>query len=587
MDKRWSLESLYASFDSESFLKDISTLDAEITEIKLFGDKNFSADPIKSIEYFIELSNRFSNRLHRLFAFCSLTLAVDTGNKHGMNNMDMLRKKSSETVVSFTKFKLWIKDYSSLDSDSKNSEIIKSHLFYLKEMQSSARRLLPPDIEEIVSDMQRTGSSAFSSLQNQLTSTLSVDVEINGKNEQLSLSQARNLYFDKDNELRERAFFAEMDAYKKIEIPSSACLNAIKGEVITLSKKRGYSSPLEMTLEESRMDRETLDCLIESMKSSLPIFRRYYKHKAKLLRNSEKIPYFDILAPVGSVDLSFSYEAAADYVIKAESEFSSEVSDFMKNAFDNRWLDVEPRKGKRGGAFCSTIHSIRQSRILANFSGSFDNMTTLAHELGHAYHGYVLMDETLLNSDYPMPLAETASIFSETVVMDYSFKNISGENLLTLLENDISSSATVIVDIYSRYLFETELFKERENSILSHNRLNELMSKAQRDAYGDCLDENFVHPYMWVNKPHYYYPGANFYNFPYAFGLLFAKGLYAKYKREPDGFIEKYKSLLRLTGKDTIYNVGKAAGIDLHSRKFFDDTIEMISTDIERFLTMK
>ncbi len=587
MDKHWNLNSIYKSFHSDDFLRDISNLDKEILDLKTFGEKNFSFNPIDTIEEYLVLSNTLSNRLYRLMSFCSLSLAVDTSNKDAINFMDIFRKKSNETVAPFTKFRKWCEKINDLDSLSEKSALIKSHLFYLKEMRDSAKHLLSPETEDIISSLQRTGSSAFSSLQNQLTSNLSVFFNYNGKNEELSLSQARNMYFDKDKDKREKIYHAEIDSYKTVEIPSSACLNAIKGEVITLSKRRGFTSPLEMTLEDNRMDIETLNSLLDSMRSSLPMFRKYYKRKAQIIRGKDKIPYYDIAAPVGEVDISFTYEEAADYIVKAELAFSEEISNFMKSAFDNCWLDVEPRKGKRGGAFCSTIHAIGESRILANFNGSFDNMITLAHELGHAYHGRVLKDESILNSDYTMPLAETASIFSETVVMDYSLKNLSGDNLFTILENDISGAATVIVDIYSRYLFETYLFEERNNSILSPERLNELMVKAQIEAYGDCLDENYFHPYMWINKPHYYYPNSNFYNFPYAFGLLFAKGLYSLYKNNPSGFLEKYKSILRLTGRETVYNVGLSAEIDLHNRKFFDDSISMISDSIERFLTMK
>ncbi|MDD3802829.1 MAG: M3 family oligoendopeptidase [bacterium] len=586
MNKRWNLESIYPSFSSPEFKGDLEKLNDDLARIKSFGESDFSANPDDSIKKYIFLAEEFQNILYRLFAFCSLTLSVDTSNPDGMNYKEILSKKSTLSVVPFTKFRLWLKDFDDLESLALKDDFIKSRFFHLKEIQTSAKRLFQPEIEDIVSDMQRTGSSAFSSLQNQLTSNLSVEVEIKGKKETLSLAAARNLYYDKDSSLRESVYKSELESYDKIKIPSAACLNAIKGEVLMLSKRRGYASPLEMTLEESRMDMETLNSLLDSMKDSLPIFRKYYKHKAKLLRGAEKIPYFDVSAPVGEVDIRFSYEEASDYIVNGQTAFSKETADFMRKAFNERWLDVEPRKGKRGGAFCSTIHSVGQSRILANFTGSFDNMTTLAHELGHAYHGYVLKDESILNSDYPMPLAETASIFSETVVMDYSFKNFSGATLLTLLENDISSSAAVIVDIYSRYLFETELFKERDSSILSYQRLNELMAKSQLDSYGDALDERFTHPFMWANKPHYYYSGSNFYNFPYAFGLLFAKGLYALYKKHPENFLEKYKTILKNTGCNDIYNVGLSAGIDLHKRKFFDDTIEMISGDIEKFLTM-
>ncbi|HEY8362944.1 MAG TPA: M3 family metallopeptidase, partial [Tissierellaceae bacterium] len=277
---------------------------------------------------------------------------------------------------------------------------------------------------------------------------------------------------------------------------------------------------------------------------------------------------------------------AMDYIIKNFRTFSDKLADFAKHAYENNWLDVEPREGKRGGAFCSNLHPIGESRIMANFSGSFSNMTTLAHELGHAYHGSCLKDESILNSRYPMPIAETASIFCETIVVNAALNEANDEEAIGILEASISDAGQVIVDIYSRFLFESELFQRRKNSTLSVNELKEIMINAQKEAYGDGLDENYLHPYMWLNKPHYYTASRNFYNFPYAFGLLFSKGLYAEYLRRGKEFVEQYDELLRATGKNNIKDVAKMVNIDVTDPEFFRSSLRLIEKDIEKFLEL-
>src|SRR6056297_3633929 len=264
--------------------------------------------------------------------------------------------------------------------------------------------------------------------------------------------------------------------------------------------------------------------------------------------------------------MEFSYQEARDFIIANIKEFSPDMADLYLTAFEDNWIDAEPREGKRGGAFCYNLHPVKESRIMSNFTGSFSDVTTLAHELGHAYHGHNLEEESILNSDYPMPLAETASILSETIVTQAALEKADEEQTFAILERNITSAGQVIVDIYSRFNFEKNLFENRKNSSLSVDELKKLMLDAQKKAYGDALDQDFLHPYMWLNKPHYYSAGNNYYNFPYAFGLLFGLGVYALSKKSDDDFMVKYNNLLKATGKNKIKEVAKMVDIDVQSK---------------------
>ncbi len=389
-----------------------------------------------------------------------------------------------------------------------------------------------------------------------------------------------------NKEVRKKAFYAEIKAYDKFNESAAASLNGVKGEVIIMADTRGYQSPLDMTLKKSRMDEETLNVMLMTIKEYLPVFRKYFRKKAALLGHTNGLPFYDLFAPLGKGEMLFTYDEAKDFIVKNFREFSNSLADFADNAFENHWIDAEPREGKRGGAFCENIHVIGESRIMTNFDGSFSSVTTLAHELGHGYHGHCLNSESFLNADYPMPLAETASIFCETLIIQAALKNAGKEQTLTILENSIQSDAQVIVDIYSRFLFESELFKKRKSSSLSVAELKSIMTEAQKAAYGNGLDANTLHPYMWACKPHYYYADYNFYNFPYAFGLLFARGLYAEYIKTENTFIGRYDKFLKETGKNTIRDVASTMGIDVRAPQFWQNSLDVVKKDIETFLNL-
>lgn len=589
MEQRWSLAELYPSFEAEEFKRDMEEVDKAIQKMKDWASEQLKdqSNAVEKMEIYLNMQIDFSKLFTRLYAFGELTLSVEAKNEKALSVVEQLEHKHTELTEPSVLFQKWLGSLTGLDSLIAKSPLLEEHRFYLNEMAAKTKYLLSEQEEILIAKMKNTGSNAWSKLQELLTSTLLVDITQNGEQKQLPLPVVRNLAYDADPNVRKTAYEAELLAYKKIEQSSAACLNGIKGEVITLAKMRGYASPLEKTLIDSRMDEATLEAMLTAMKESLPAFHKFYRKKAELLGHQNGLPFYDLFAPMGEVNMTFTYEEARKFIVDNFRTFSDKLADYADYAFEHRWIDAEPREGKRGGAFCHNLHVIKESRIMANFTGSFSNMTTLAHELGHGYHGACLNEESYLNSDYPMPIAETASIFCETIIKNAALKKASKEEAFAILENDISDSGQVIVDIYSRFLFESEVFRRRIDSSLSVNELKEIMLRSQKEAYGDGLDHNFLHPYMWVCKPHYYFADSNFYNFPYAFGLLFAKGLYAEYLKQGEPFIAAYDRLLSITGKNDIASVAKTMGVDVRSVEFWRSSLALIEADIDRFISLK
>lgn len=588
MDMKWSLNELYTSFDSKKYQSDLKTFDEKMESFVHWAEENLKSfeEADKKISQYLNRLIELSSLSSKLMTYPRLISSVEAKNEMALKYLDKLQVKYSEITKSYVQFEKFIGSLGDLDRVINSSEFLKEHSFYLNNIKDHTQYLLSEKEEILISKMKNTGSKAWTKLQNILISTLLVDIEIDGELKQLPLPVIRNMAHNKDKDLRKKAYEAELKSYRKIAESSAAALNGIKGEVISIAGMRGYKSPLDETLSKSRMDEETLNAMLTAIKEYLPIFHKYYRKKGELLGYENGLPFYDIFAPVGKMSKSFTYKEAREYIVKNFKTFSDKLANFADNAFENRWIDAEPREGKRGGAFCSNIHPIKESRILANFNGSFSNVITLAHELGHGYHGLCIQEESILNSRYPMPIAETASIFCETIVMNAALSEAGEEEQLSILESYIQDAGQVIVDIYSRFLFEKELFERRKEYSLSVNELNRIMMEAQKKAYGNGLDHNYLHPYMWVNKPHYYYGERNFYNFPYAFGLLFSKGLYLKYLNNKDKFVKEYDSFLRSTGKNNIVDIAKLMDIDVHSPDFFRGSLKLIEKDIEKFLEL-
>lgn len=579
MGTTWNLDDLYKGFD-ESYQKDLNKLDSLVKEQIEFLGKTTSNDQ-DYIEGFIHYEEEINKLAQSLYSFASLTTSTDVTNTVAqgyLSKITAILRQLTSTNVKFTRYLATV----DLDKLAKTSDKIHLYLTILKRQQDDAKHMLSEKEEILYSKLSELSSRSWGQLQQIATANLMIEVD--GK--ELTFSDVRNLAYSYDPKVRKEAYEKELKAYEKIDDFIALALTNIKREVNIMMELRGYSSALERTLKQSNLKKETLDAMISAMMDYRVHFERYLKAKANHLGHKNGLPFYDLFAPVGKLEKEYSYDEAKALIIDAFGSYSPKLSNFAKKAFDNDWIDVYPKKGKRGGAFCSNQPQIKQSRILTNFTGSLDNVSTLAHELGHGYHGEVISDNAPLHWDYPMPLAETASIFCETIMSNYlqeKFEN--PEEKLSVLELRLQSDTQVIIDILSRFIFESKVMSEANRPISKHE-MKAWMLDAQKEAYGEGLDPNYLHPYMWLVKGHYYSAGLNFYNFPYAFGLLFGKGLYAQYLKDKTKFIEKYDELLKLTTKEDAEVVAQSMGIDITQKSFWIDSLEMIRKDIEEVIKL-
>ncbi len=579
----WNLDNIYTSVTSEEFKSDFEKYKKLITELNRWCSENFKniENAKEKLEKYIELKNEVMS-YDRLIMYANLVQSTDTTNEAVAKAIDALENAQAETSYQDTAIVDYVKDINNIEKVINSSDILKAHSFYLSEIKAKGNHTLSPKEEAVISKMKNTGSLLWEKQWNQLSSTLTV----NYNNEEIPLSSARNLAYDKSAEVRKNAYEAEIKAYGKIEQPAAFCMNGIKGEVINIAEMRKYKSPLDMTLSDSRIDDKILGAMFSAIDEKLDDLQEYYLIKAKALGHKGALPFYDLFAPVGESEKSYRVEEARDFVLKCFYGFSKDLGDFAKNAFDKCWLDLMPKKGKVGGAYCETIHSIGESRILANFGGAFDDVITIAHELGHAFHNTRLFHLSEINSFYPMPIAETASTFCESIVVNEALKSASDNEKIIILENDIMGLTQCIVDIYSRFLFEDSVFRARKEGTLSSEELNNLMLDAQKKAYGKGLDENCLHKYMWVCKPHYYDADFNYYNFPYAFGALLSKGLYSLYRKMGSDFLPLYDKFLASSSTMALADVAEIAGIDIYSKEFWLTGIDTVIDEIDELKKM-
>ena len=576
----WNLNDLFKGFD-DTYQKDLDTFAQKLDAYKVLVKNDAHLSDLALLEAYLRFQEDTETLVHNLYAFASLTSATDVTNQEALSYMAKLQKLFSSVTKENVLMTRFIKDLD-LNALAKESALVNQYLYVLTLEQKSASHLLSEAEEVLYSKMRQIASSQWQQLQGVLTANLNVQMG----DQTITLSEVRNLAYDNSQKVRKQAYEAELKSYEPIADAVAMSLSNIKREVVEMNQLRGYESALEKTLESSHMEKKTLDAMIEAMMSYRTHFANYLKEKAAYLGHENGLPFYDLFAPIGKLNKSYSFEEAQTTVLDAFYGFSSRLGDFAKRAFDNHWIDAFPKKGKRGGAFCSNQPQIKQSRFLLNFTGSLSDVSTLAHELGHGYHGDVISNEAPLNWSYPMPLAETASIFCETIVMNKLYAGLNtDEERLSVLEISLQGDTQVIIDILSRYMFENKLF-EHAGMPISKDQMKSFMLDAQKQAYQDGLDENYLHPYMWLNKGHYYSAGLNYYNFPYAFGLLFGKGLYALYEQNPEAFLKNYDNLLALTGKASVEDAAKSMGIDVTDKAFWMTSLEAVKKDIDKVIDL-
>lgn len=581
---RWDVSDIYPDLGSREFAIAHESLVADISRLVALydqhdvrgGDKNLDDEAVAAFDDILDATNEVLEQIETLEAYVYAFVSTDSTNPVAQARMTELDQQGAELSKLLTRFGEWA---NALGADElvERSRAATDHAWPVRKAALRAEHQMTEAEEALAADLSLTGSSAWTRLYGDLTSSITATVELPDGTKELPIFHVRGLATDPSPEVREAAYRGEIAAWQANAIPIAAALNAIKGETLLLCKRRGWSSPLEMQLFGQSVDRATLDAMLEAMVASLPDFRRYLHAKARLL-GKERLAFWDLFAPVGRAP-KVAWADATGAVERAFAGYSSQLHGLARRALDESWVDVAPRQGKVGGAFCMPMRN-GESRVLLNWNESFDGVQTLAHELGHAYHNLQLADRTAMQRRTPSALAETASIFCETIMVSQGLAAASNEDeRLSILEVDLQGSCQVIVDIYSRFLFESRVFDRRAGTTLSIDDFSELMRDAQLESYGDGLDPDTLHPLMWAAKPHYY--GSTFYNWPYAYGLLFGIGLFASYEADPDRFRSGYDDLLSATGLTDAAGLAQRFGIDVRDVGFWTSSLDVIRGRID------
>jgi pepF/M3 family oligoendopeptidase len=577
-DLTWDLNPLFESVTSSDFTGALSEFVADCLSLAK-QTANPTGDPAKTFDELARELCRVLDAAQLIEAFLDCLLSADSFAAEPQRAAGRYSLGRAELDKALVGFIAWV---GTLDASAllASSALARDHAYSISKAQESSRRLMTSEAESVSADLAVSGQIAWAKLYGNVASQITVSVE--GMNEPMPVSAVRGLSSHPDRNVRKAAYLAEHEAWRAHAVPIAASLNSVKGASITLCRHRGWESPLDVALFHSNIDRPTLEAMMTAAEEAFPVFRRYLQAKAKRL-GQEDLAFFDMFAPLSDPGDTWSYENAEEFVATQFDSFSKRMGDLARQAYSERWIDVYPRSGKRDGAFCQPVRAA-ESRIMMNFKPSYNQVSTLAHELGHAYHNVCLNGRTALQRFTPMTLAETASTFCEVIVRQAALERGTDAEKLVILEAGLQGATQIVVDISSRFRFESSVFDRRAESELTADDFVELMLDAQKQTYGNGLDANAMHGYMWAAKPHYY--GSDFYNFPYMFGMLFGLGLYAQYEAEPKGFVDRYDALLSRTGMADAATLAFDFGIDLRSPDFWRASIAQIEKDVDRFCAL-
>ena len=462
-------------------------------------------------------------------------------------------------------------------------EPLKEIAYILNERRDRAKDKLSVKEESLITQLSMDGFEGWSQMYDTIVGSMTIPF----KGETLSVGQAANKFSMSDQSVRDELFIAWENAWEEKSELFARTLNHLAGFRISVNEKRGWDDILKEPLEICRMEKKTLESMWQVIADNKAPLVKFLQRKAELL-DLEKLSWSDLDAPIAVTATSnvMEYQEGAAFIIEQFSKFGSHLAEFTQKAFEDSWIEAEDRPGKRPGGFCTGFPLDNQSRIFMTYSGTPSNVSTLAHELGHAFHSHVMGDIHPLNRSYAMNVAETASTFAEMVVSDAAVKNASSEEeKLILLEDKIQRSVSLLMNIHARFLFESRFYEERKQGYVSAERLNQLMVESQKEAYGEALSE--YHPTFWASKLHFYITDVPFYNFPYTFGYLFSLGIYEKALKEPDGFEEKYMALLKDTGAMNVEDLAeKHLGVDITTRDFWEEAVSVCMKDVEEFMDL-
>ncbi len=574
----WNLKNIYTGYDDPEYINDKKVFSEAVAGLKKEAENASS-----STEWFTNLINTLDKAekiFENLNSYCYARYSTDTG------NADNLREINSLETIQLDLLKCRFTVLNNLTEkdigNAAGNEHLSEYRLFINEMLVMKKHLLTEKEEELIELLLQPGANSWSRMQEAISSSITVKWS-KKTGERKTVTELRNLAFDPERKTRQKAFKKELKGWKQMELPLAYALNGVKGFNIVINSRKNWKSQLEKSLFQARMKKKSLKAMISAMEKSLPVFHEYFRLKAKAL-GLEKLAFYDLFAPLNSDDSKvWEFDEGKKYITDTFHSFSEDFGIFAEKAFSSSWIDARPGKGKIGGAYCTSFPLNKESRILANYNGSFSSVSTIAHELGHAYHFELLKDSLHVHQDYPMTLAETASIFSEILLYSRAVEDNRITDRISILDMFMQEISQVIVDILSRYYFEKSVFKKRESGELTPGEFCSLMEEAQKRTYGKAVSKNTYHKYMWAVKGHYYIPSLSFYNYPYAFGQLFGIALYNSYRLDTGNFPSVYRQILMNTGKKSVEETALEAGFNLEDENFWLNSFNFIENLVKRF----
>ncbi len=588
---RWDLDSLFPGVDSPEL---VAAIDQLAGSIEALADRLGVVTAVDSSTpaggAFDELIGRLDDVLEQfgpIEAYLYGKVSADTGDERAQARMSGVHERTIALQQIGPRLNAWLGTVDDAEL-REGSRLAADYGDLIRMARRRAAHLLSPAEEDLLAELSSSSGSAWEKLHQDVSSQILVTLDGDDEHARkpMPISAVRNLAYDADRSVRERAYTAELAAWSANAVPLAAAMNGIKGQVNVTAKRRGFASPLDEGLAANRLDRPTLDALVAAAEDAFPLFRRFLRAKARLL-GLDRLAWFDLFAPVGPTTAPgeasrWDYPSSTAFVEHHFAGFSDELGGLARRAFSESWIDAGPRPGKVGGAYCMPFTG-EQSRILSNFTPSYNGMGTLAHELGHAYHNFTQHGEPATRRGSPMVVAETASTFCETIIRQAGLREATDDDRLVILESFLSDTTQIVLDILSRFRFEQAVFGQRAERQLSADELCGLMLEAQRSTYGEGLDSDRLHPYAWASKPHYY-STESFYNYPYLFGQLFGIGLYAEYTAHPASFHDRYDNLLRRTGQADPAELAAEFGVDIRDEAFWATSLRSLAIDIDAFV---
>ncbi|GAB2676145.1 M3 family oligoendopeptidase [Paenibacillus thermoaerophilus] len=584
----WDLDVLFqGGSGSREFAEFLDRLERDLETLRSQNEKVGEADSEEALAETVVLLQDVLKRLREADSFTACLAAENQQDKKAVQLAGRVKTLLAAFEAAMTRFDVRL---ASLDEEEWNRlrqrEPFRGGAFVLDERRKLSREKLGPELESLLTDLAVDGYHGWGENYNTIVSKIKIPFRNdNGETEWLSAGQAHNRLHHPDRKVRARMFESWESAWGEAADYCADALNRLAGFRLQTYKHRGWQSVHKEPLAINRMSPETLRVMWETIDRSKPVFVEYLQRKAKLF-GLEKLSWHDVEAPIGTAGKTYSYDEAAELIMEQFRRFSPDMASFAERCFEDGWIEAEDRAGKRPGGFCTSFPVKEQTRIFMTYAGTASNVSTLAHELGHAYHQHVMNNLPALAQEYAMNVAETASTFAEMIVADATLKQAADpQERVALLEDKIQRSVAFFMNIHARFIFETNFYEERRKGFVGTERLNELMVDAQREAFRDALGE--YHPHFWASKLHFYITEVPFYNFPYTFGYLFSSGIYAEAQRSGPAFADRYIALLRDTASMTVEDLAKKhLGVDLTKPDFWQSAVELAVRDVREFLRL-